>query len=123
MTVLDTRSEAQPGQERVQLTRTGRPRLAWTVAVIAIVALMVTTIMRTDGGETETAELTRGDVLAELVDLGYLPDQALDTGDIYTYGERAFIDAVNSRMVPRQALDTDVFVLKGIIDRLVPKDR
>ena len=123
MTVLDTRTQAETGQEMVELTRKGRPRLAWTVAVIAIVALMVTTIMRTGGGEMETAGLTRGDVLEELVDLGYLPDQAVETGDIYTYGERVIIDAVNSRMVPRQTLDEDIFVLKGIIDRLVPKDQ
>ena len=123
MTVLDTRTQAETGQEMVESTRKGPPRLAWTVAVIAIVALMVTTIMRTGGGETETAGLTRGDVLEELVDLGYLPDQAVETGDIYTYGERVIIDAVNSRMVPRQTLDEDIFVLKGIIDRLVPKDQ
>ena len=75
MTVIDTRTQVQPGQESVQSNRTGQPRLAWTVAVIAIVALMVTTIMRTGNGETEPAELTRGDVLEELVDLGYLPEE------------------------------------------------
>jgi hypothetical protein len=107
----------------VELTRKGRPRLAWTVAVIAIVALMVTTIMRTGSGEPEAAGLTRGDVLEELVDLGYLPDQALETGDIYTYGERVIIDAVNSGMIPRQVLGEDSFVLKGLIDRLVPRDQ
>lgn len=123
MTVLDTRTQAGTGQDAGQLTSTGRPRLAWTVAAIAIVVLMVSTIMRTGGGETETAGLTRGDVLEELVDLGYLPDQALETGDIYTYGERVIIDAVNSGMIPRQTLDEDNFVLKGIIDRLVPKDQ
>jgi hypothetical protein len=106
-----------------QLTGTGRPRLAWTVAAIAIVVLMVATIMRSGGGETETPALTRGDVLEELVDLGYLPNQALETGDIYTHGERVIIDAVNSGMIPRQTLDEDNFVLKGIIDRLVPKDQ
>lgn len=123
MTVLDTRTQAETGQEMRQLTGTGRPRLAWTVAAIAIVVLMVATIMRSGGGETETAALTRGDVLEELVDLGYLPNQALETGDIYTHGERVIIDAVNSGMIPRQTLDEDNFVLKGIIDRLVPKDQ
>ena len=29
MTVLDTRTQAETGQEMVRLTRTGRPRLAW----------------------------------------------------------------------------------------------
>jgi len=75
VTVIDTRTQVQPGQESVQSNRTGQPRLAWTVAVIAIVALMVTTIMRTGNGETEPAELSRGDVLEELVDLGYLPEE------------------------------------------------
>ena len=123
MTVLDTRTQVETGQDAGQLTGTGRPRLAWTVAAVAIVVLMVSTIVRTGGGETETVGLTRGDVLEELVDLGYLPDQALETGDIYTYGERVIIDAVNSGMIPRQTLDEDNFVLKGIIDRLVPKDQ
>jgi hypothetical protein len=79
--------------------------------------------MRTGSGEPEAAGLTRGDVLEELVDLGYLPDQALETGDIYTYGERVIIDAVNSGMIPRQVLGEDSFVLKGLIDRLVPRDQ
>jgi hypothetical protein len=106
-----------------ELTRNGRPRLAWTVAVFAIAALMVAAIIRTGSGETQTAGLARDDVLEELVDLGYLPDQALETGDIYTQGERAIIDAVNRGMVPRQTLEGDTFVLKGIIDRLVPKNQ
>lgn len=116
MTVLDTQAPAKMGQRKW----TGRPGLAWTVAVIAIAALIVTAMLRT--GQMETAGLARGEVLEELVDLGYLPDRAVETGDIYSQREQAMIDAVNRGLVPRQTLDQETYVLKGIIDRLVPRD-
>lgn len=115
MTVLDTQAPAKMGQ----LKRTGRPWLAWTVTAIAIAALIVTATLRT--GDMETAGLARSEVIEELVDLGYLPDGAVETGDIYSPREQAMIDAVNRGLVPRQTLDQDTYVLKGIIDRLVPR--
>ncbi len=117
MAVVETHAPAQMGRRTT--TRLGW--LPWVIAALAIAALIITTMVSPDGG-AEPTELTRGDVLEELVEMGYLPQQALTTGDIYTQRERATIDAVNGGMVPRQTLDEDVFALKGIIDRLLPSD-
>lgn len=116
MTVLDTQAPAKVGQ----LERTGRPGLAWAVAAVAIAALIVTATLRT--GEMETAGLARSEVVEELVDLGYLPSGAVETGDIYSQREQTMIDAVNRGLVPRQTLNQETYVLKDIIDRLVPRD-
>ena len=117
MAVVETHAPAQMGQG----SATRLQWMAWTIAALAVAALIVTSMVRFGGGE-ETAELARGDVLEELVEMGYLPEHALTTGDIYSQRERATLDAVNGGQIPSQALDQDVFVLKGIIDRLVPSD-
>lgn len=116
MTLLETQAPANVGQP----TATGRPKLAWAVAAVAIVALVLAATVGIGGGAVDTPD--RAGVLEELVELGYLPDQALKTEDIYTQRERATIDAVNRGLIPRQTLNEDTFVLKGIIDRLVPRD-
>lgn len=117
VTVLDTRAPSKVEQETAS-----RPWLAWLMASIIVAALVIAAMAISVGENVETAGLARGDVLEELVELGYLPDQALETEDIYTHRERATIDAVSRGLIPRQTLDEDTFVLKGIIDRLVPSD-
>lgn len=118
MTVLDTRAPSN-----VEQMTTGRPPwLARGVAGIVVAALVIAAVAISAGDDVEPVGLARGDVLEELVELGYLPDQAMDTEDIYTQRERATIDAVNRGLIPRQTLNEDTYVLKGIIDRLVPRD-
>jgi hypothetical protein len=91
VTVLDTRAPS-----KVEQKAAGRPPwLAWSMASIVVAALVIAAMAISVGDDVETAGLARGDVLEELVELGYLPDQALETEDIYTQRERATIDAVN----------------------------
>jgi hypothetical protein len=112
---MDTRSPVAATRQRV-------PVAAVIVGAVIGATLALTSVGIWGSGFGAGIELTRGDVLEQLVGLGYLPTEAIETGDLHTPRERATLDAVRQGQVPVQALDSETLVLKGLIDRLAPAD-
>lgn len=109
MTLLDERTPEQ----REQRKAIGRRRRAWIApAAVVVFGMIVGSILWAGAGEEptpgpeETTQVTQGsqrETLERLVNLGYIPKQALEPSR-EEKREQILKDLVNRGLIPREAL-------------------